>query len=96
VTARGYATDAEWLAATPGGIVQTVGRCGLGVRHDAHTFTTNVWPTHTSGWHCWGQLAECGNCDERKCMDCVLRVWHEECAYDCPDCCPATTTMDGE
>ena len=29
----------------------------------------------------------CRNCDGRKCMECVCRIWHEECQQDCPDCC---------
>jgi hypothetical protein len=34
---------------------------------------------------------ECPNCDGRKCMDCVLRYWHEECVDDCPECCADQT-----
>jgi len=29
----------------------------------------------------------CSNCDDRKCMDCVFRVIHDECRDDCPHCC---------
>lgn len=29
----------------------------------------------------------CTNCDDRKCMDCVCRVVHDECVDDCPFCC---------
>jgi hypothetical protein len=30
---------------------------------------------------------ECSNCDDRLCMNCVLRVMHDTCVYDCPFCC---------
>ena len=83
---------AEWLAATPGGIIQTTGRCDLRVPHDAHTFTAHTFETHVSGWHCYGQYAECANCDDVKCMDCRTRTLHEACAYDCPECCAPTDT----
>lgn len=33
-------------------------------------------------------LEECSNCDGRKCMDCVMRTWHEKCENSCPVCCP--------
>lgn len=29
----------------------------------------------------------CCNCGGQKCMDCVLRYIHADCADDCPDCC---------
>jgi hypothetical protein len=29
----------------------------------------------------------CRNCDGRQCMDCVCRIWHEQCLPDCPECC---------
>lgn len=31
----------------------------------------------------------CRNCNGRKCMACVCRENHDECATDCPDCCAA-------
>lgn len=82
-----YPTDAEWLAATPDGIIQTTGRCDNRTRHDAHTFTAHTFSTHVSGFHCYGQYAECANCDDRKCMSCVCREWHDDCRDDCPECC---------
>ena len=33
-------------------------------------------------------MSDCPNCDNRKCMDCVFRVWHDECVDSCPECCP--------
>ena len=30
---------------------------------------------------------DCFNCDNRKCMDCVLRYMHDNCEDDCPMCC---------
>lgn len=33
-------------------------------------------------------MSDCTNCDNRKCMDCVFRVWHDECTDSCPECCP--------
>lgn len=29
----------------------------------------------------------CTNCDDRKCMSCVLRQVHQNCVDDCPTCC---------
>lgn len=29
----------------------------------------------------------CSNCDDRRCMQCVLRYVHENCADTCPLCC---------
>lgn len=29
----------------------------------------------------------CTNCDNRKCMECVCREWHEKCRENCPSCC---------
>ena len=81
-----FGTAEEWLAATPGGKVQVRGACELRVPHREHTFTVGVWPTHTSGQTCWGQYSQCANCDDRRCMDCVLRVVHEDCRFDCPEC----------
>lgn len=34
--------------------------------------------------------AECVNCNDRKCMACVMKEWHNDCHDDCPDCCEAT------
>ena len=31
-------------------------------------------------------MSDCANCDNRKCMDCVMRYIHNECREDCPDC----------
>ena len=31
--------------------------------------------------------ATCVNCEDRKCMDCVLRYVHQDCREDCPFCC---------
>lgn len=81
-----YVTRAEWLAATPGGIVQTHGLCDRDEIHDRHVFTSETYPTHVSGWECPGQAAFCRNCDDRGCMDCVCRTIHEDCVWDCPFC----------
>lgn len=29
----------------------------------------------------------CCNCSGRECMDCVMRILHDECVSDCPICC---------
>lgn len=36
----------------------------------------------------------CVNCDGRKCMDCVCRIWHDECKDDCPECCDPCYCME--
>lgn len=33
------------------------------------------------------EVVECRNCTGWKCMACRLRVVHDECVEDCPDCC---------
>jgi hypothetical protein len=30
----------------------------------------------------------CGNCDGRRCMDCVFRAIHDRCEWSCPSCRP--------
>ena len=32
-------------------------------------------------------MTDCLNCDNRKCMDCTLRMEHLVCVKDCPSCC---------
>lgn len=36
------------------------------------------------------------NCDERKCMSCVMRELHDACQDDCPSCCPTPPPADPE
>jgi len=82
------ATDDEWRSAVGDlAVVQTSGTCANPAVHEAHTFTSNVYATHISGWHCSGVYSACTNCDDRWCMSCVLRVLHDNCADDCPMCC---------
>lgn len=33
------------------------------------------------------EFDSCGNCDDRKCMGCVMRDYDHECRDDCPSCC---------
>jgi hypothetical protein len=33
------------------------------------------------------EFLPCENCDNRRCMGCVVREWDHECASDCPFCC---------
>lgn len=33
------------------------------------------------------QNLTCPNCDDRHCMDCVMRYVHDTCVDDCPQCC---------
>lgn len=47
-----------------------------------------IHPGHIDGnWHCPGQHDHCRNCNDRKCMDCVLRYVHDACEDSCPCCC---------
>jgi hypothetical protein len=43
-------------------------------------------------------VSDCQNCDNRKCMDCVLRIGHVMCVPDCPFCCfeNPSVTLDDE
>ena len=68
-------------------IVQTHGLCDNESHHPAHVFKFAEYVTHTSLWDCPGQYSDCRNCDDRKCMACVLREWHDKCNNDCPGCC---------
>jgi hypothetical protein len=45
---------------------------------------------------CPGTLdhVSCPNCDDRKCMACVFREVHYECADSCPFCCPPLGGID--
>ncbi len=69
------------------GTVQTHGPCANLDIHAAHVFTSAVYPTHISGWSCPGVYDRCVNCNDRLCMACVMREWHERCEDDCPVCC---------
>ncbi len=69
-------------------VIQTRGRCYNRTPHERHVFLNAEYETHRSMWDCPGQYADCANCDDRKCMDCVLRVVHDRCEDSCPDCCP--------
>lgn len=86
-----YVTEAEWLAATPGGRIQVRGECGAQDQHAPHVFTLGTYVSNTSGQWCPGQYAGCRNCDDRKCMSCCSREVHVDCTDDCPDCCSAET-----
>ena len=33
-----------------------------------------------------GELVPCPTCDDRQCMDCVLRHQHDRCVNSCPRC----------
>ncbi len=68
-------------------IVQTYGRCDNTQRHEAHVFEWDEYEHHISLWDCPGVYVDCVNCDDRKCMDCVLRYMHDRCEDDCPMCC---------
>lgn len=40
------------------------------------------------------EVPGCPNCDDRRCMACIFREVHDECADDCPFCCPPTGGTD--
>lgn len=68
-------------------IVQFYGRCEDTSRHPGHTFVFAEHDTHVSMGECRGVYVDCLNCDDRKCMDCVLRYMHDRCEDSCPMCC---------
>lgn len=68
-------------------IVQIHGICDNRAKHGAHVFRSDEFETHISLWDCPGVYVDCLNCDDRRCMDCVLRHWHDECEDSCPECC---------
>lgn len=58
------------------------GLCDRDELHEKHEFHDGI------GMHyCPGQHSGCRNCDDRKCMDCVLRYHHDQCEDSCPCCC---------
>lgn len=62
------------------------GLCDRDELHEAHLISEDgPW-----NWHCPGQYSLCRNCDDRKCMDCVLRYQHDQCEDSCP-CCVGPT-----
>jgi hypothetical protein len=63
------------------------GLCDRDEIHDAHEFD---W--EGTFWQCPGQWSQCRNCDDRKCMGCVFRVYDHDCKSDCPDCCGSAFT----
>lgn len=69
------------------------GPCDRDQVHDRHVEATGI--VDNGGnlvlAECPGQVSACRNCDDRRCMACVLREWHERCEDDCPSCC--TTPM---
>jgi len=84
------ATPATPAAGAIAARIGETGPCDRRVPHDPHIETTGI--VDNGGnivlHECPGQSAECANCDDCKCMDCVLRYVHDECHDDCPDCCP--------
>lgn len=60
------------------------GLCELDEIHDPHTVLD---PDVSYSLDCHGQYVNCRNCDDRKCMDCVLRYIHDACRDSCPMCC---------
>jgi hypothetical protein len=70
--------------------INTYGRCALDAQHDQHIIDRG----NGTGWDCPGQASDCGNCDGRKCMNCIFRVVHQNCVDDCPSCCGATAAAD--
>lgn len=79
------------LAIPPGAksYISTSGLCNNDQPHDGHVFWDGIISVNGSYalWDCPGQYSECRNCDDRKCMDCVLRYWHDVCEDSCPMCC---------
>lgn len=69
--------------------VSVSGPCELRKPHDPHVFFDGVIDNagNRCMWSCPGQASNCANCDDRKCMSCVLREWHDVCEDDCPECC---------
>lgn len=64
------------------------GQCERYEIHDAHLIPLGMHPDGVIYLQdCPGQHVECRNCDDRKCMSCVLRYWHDACEDDCPMCC---------
>lgn len=61
------------------------GRCDLDEQHDAHILFP--FGPDSGAQACPGQTVNCRNCDDRKCMDCVLRYIHDFCEDSCPMCC---------
>ena len=68
-------------------VVQMHGVCNDRARHEAHVFLHAEFESHRSFWDCPGVFVDCLNCDDRKCMDCVLRYMHDRCEESCPECC---------
>lgn len=68
-------------------VIQRYGVCDDRSRHVNHVFRYAEYDTHFSLWSCPGVYVDCLNCDDRKCMDCVLRYEHNRCEPSCPMCC---------
>jgi hypothetical protein len=88
---RSLAADAG-AAPTHGQVAARIGSHGLCdryERHGPHLETTGIVDNggNVVLHQCPGQSCDCRNCEDRKCMSCVMRYWHERCADDCPDCC---------
>lgn len=64
------------------------GHCGVNGVHPRHLYAVGGVDNDDNALmsECPGQYSHCINCDDRGCMDCVLRVWHDECAWSCPSC----------
>ena len=101
---EGIANDVALLAAHPcdappvdvvAARIGLHGPCPRRDRHDPHIETTGI--VDTSGNivldECPGQVSDCANCDDQKCMACQFREVHDVCRDDCPDCCPSDSAV---
>lgn len=77
------------VGATPH--IAVSGLCDLVGVHDAHVIILNRNELERYTHACPGQYAQCRNCDDRKCMDCVMRYVHDVCEDSCPMCCGPNT-----
>ena len=68
--------------------INVYGQCENYTPHEAHLFPNVMQNDGVIGMQsCPGQYSDCRNCDDRKCMACVFREWHDECEESCPFCC---------
>lgn len=85
--------------AEPGTRVGVHGLCDRDEPHGGHVFWWNEVIDNNGDqvlWECPGQASDCRNCDDRKCMSCVLRYMHDACEDDCPMCCGSASVVGVE